>query len=75
MATEARIQEGLKGLSSTVIIVAQRISSVIGADQIIILEHGSIVGIGTHQELLKENPVYQDMYQSQLGNGEEALYG
>lgn len=75
MATEARIQEGLKGLSSTVIIVAQRISSVIGADQIIILEHGSIVGIGTHQELLKGNPVYQDMYQSQLGNGEEVLYG
>lgn len=75
MATEARIQEGLKGLSSTVIIVAQRISSVIGADRIIILEHGSIVGMGTHQELLKENPVYQDMYQSQLGNGEEALYG
>ena len=69
VATEARIQQALnKELNSTtVFIIAQRISSVINADKILVLENGKIVGEGTHGELLKTNPVYQEIYQSQQG--------
>lgn len=65
-ATEAKIKEGLaKELPGmTKIIVAQRITSVMDADQILILEDGKINGIGTHKTLLKENEIYQDIYYS-----------
>lgn len=52
---------------STLIIVAQRISTVRNAEQIIVLDEGKVVGIGTHEELMKSNPVYQDIALSQLG--------
>jgi len=66
-ATEARIRESfrenLKG--TTVIIIAQRISSVVHADKIIVLEQGQVVGVGTHDELMQSNQIYQEIYRSQ----------
>lgn len=53
-----------------IFIVAQRISSVINADNIIVLNDGEIVGCGTHEELLKTCPIYKEIKVSQLG-GEE----
>ena len=66
-ATEARIRERLaeKLPHMTKIIIAQRISSVRHADQIIVLEDGKVRGIGTHEELLAENKIYQEIYDSQ----------
>ena len=66
-ATEAKIREGLaKSLPDTTkIIIAQRISSVLHADQIFILEDGRLAGCGTHEELLKHNSIYQQIYYSQ----------
>lgn len=66
-ATEAQIREGLAALQNTTkIIIAQRVSSVQHADQIIILDDGKINAIGTHEALLRDNAIYQDIYYSQL---------
>ena len=66
-ATEAAIRESfaknLKG--TTVIMIAQRISSVRYADRILVLDDGAVAGQGTHEELLKTNQVYQEIYHSQ----------
>ncbi|NJL48117.1 MAG: ATP-binding cassette domain-containing protein [Leptolyngbyaceae cyanobacterium SM2_5_2] len=69
MATEARVQAELKRLmaETTTLFVAQRISTVIAADQIFLLEAGEIVAQGTHEQLLQTSPLYQTIYQSQLG--------
>ncbi len=66
-ATEAKIRNSFKNelKDTTKIIIAQRISSVIDADKIIVLENGRIAGEGTHDELLKTNREYQDIYYSQ----------
>lgn len=66
-ATEARIQEAFRNELSgtTVFLVAQRISSVRGADKIIVLDDGRISGMGTHEELLKNNRIYQEINRSQ----------
>ena len=66
-ATEARIREGLASYlpETTKIIIAQRISSVFHADKIVILEDGRIHAVGTHKELLANNQIYQEIYQSQ----------
>lgn len=66
-ATEAKIREGLARSmpGTTKIIIAQRISSVIHADQIIILEDGRINATGTHESLLADNQIYQEIYYSQ----------
>ena len=66
-ATEARIREQLsqKLPDMTKIIIAQRISSVRHADQIVVLDDGKIRGIGTHEELLAGNKIYQEIYDSQ----------
>jgi ATP-binding cassette subfamily B protein len=71
METEAQIQLALnQGTSNqTIFIVAQRISSVLGADQIILLDNGTIAAQGTHRQLLKNSPIYQEIYQSQMGDG------
>ncbi|MCE5255408.1 MAG: ABC transporter ATP-binding protein/permease [Spirochaetaceae bacterium] len=70
MATEAYIQERLrKKTGMTVIVIAQRVSSVLDANQILVLEHGHIVGEGTHEELLRSNGIYQDIYRSQVTEG------
>ncbi len=66
-ATESHIREGLANLTDTTkIIIAQRVSSVQHADQIIILDDGHIDAIGNHDELLQNNKIYQDIYYSQL---------
>lgn len=69
VATEARIKESLrtyaKGL--TCILIAQRISSVMDADKIVVLDDGELVGLGTHETLLATCRVYQEIYQSQMG--------
>jgi len=69
METEFKIQQALEGLMQgrTTFIVAQRISSVLKADQIIVLEAGRIAAQGSHAELLHSSPIYQDIYRSQLG--------
>jgi ATP-binding cassette subfamily B multidrug efflux pump len=69
METEAKIQQALNSLKikPTIFIVAQRISSVLSADQIIILDHGQIAARGTHRQLLESSPIYQEIYHSQLG--------
>ncbi len=66
-ATEARIRESFKGTlkDTTKIIIAQRISSVIDADRILVIDEGRIVGRGTHAELLAQNKEYQEIYYSQ----------
>lgn len=70
-ATEARIRRSFRqNLSdTTVLIIAQRISSVREADKIIVLDDGKLIGMGTHQELLATNPVYQEINQSQQEGG------
>jgi ATP-binding cassette subfamily B protein len=70
LETESRIQAGLEEAMAghTTLIVAQRISSVLNADQIFLLDDGQIAGHGTHQELLQSNAIYQEIYQSQLGS-------
>ncbi|MDL2225742.1 ABC transporter ATP-binding protein/permease [Eubacteriales bacterium OttesenSCG-928-M02] len=69
--TEGRIRRALteQHPDTTVILIAQRISSIRGADRILVLEDGSICASGTHDELLKESPIYQEIYQSQLEEG------
>lgn len=69
LGTEARLQASLRELAaqSTCFIIAQRISTVLDADRIIVLEDGRIAGIGSHTELMRSCPVYQDIYRSQLG--------
>ena len=71
-ATEARIREALSKLTDmTKIIIAQRITSVMHADQIVLLEDGKIHACGTHQELLASDPIYQEIYASQMRGGME----
>ncbi len=57
--------------NTTKLIIAQRISSVQDADRIIVLEEGEINGVGTHEELLKNNAVYREVYESQMKGGQE----
>jgi ATP-binding cassette, subfamily B, multidrug efflux pump len=57
---------------STVLIVAQRISTIMNAEQIIVLEDGNVVGIGTHKELMKNCETYQEIALSQLSKEELA---
>ncbi|MFC1996022.1 ABC transporter ATP-binding protein [Chloroflexota bacterium] len=74
METEVKIQAALDQQMGdcTTLMVAQRISSVLSADQIIVLDHGQIAAQGTHQELLSTSPIYQEIYLSQMGNGDDS---
>ncbi len=67
-ATEAKIREAFKNdlADSTKIIIAQRISSVIEADEIVVMDDGKISGIGTHNELMQSNETYREIYASQM---------
>lgn len=67
-ATDARLRVALKGETgdATVLIVAQRVGTVMDADRIIVLDDGHVVGIGTHDELIESCPVYQEIVSSQL---------
>ena len=69
--TETKIQDALEQVmhSHTSFVVAQRISTVLNADKIIVIDKGCIVAQGTHRELIQTSPIYQEIYESQLGNG------
>lgn len=71
LETEAKIKQALDNLMAgkTTFVVAQRIQSVLNADQIIVLDQGRIQAQGTHEELLTSSPIYSEIYQSQMGNG------
>jgi ABC-type multidrug transport system fused ATPase/permease subunit len=70
-STEGRVQAAIPAFvgGATTIYVAQRISALIDLDRIYLLEHGEIVAEGTHEELLLTSPLYQEIYESQLGGG------
>ena len=69
--TETKIQEALEGIMKdrTSFVIAQRISTVLNADKILVLDDGCVVAEGTHRELLVSSPVYREIYDSQLGSG------
>ena len=68
--TDATLRKRLKEVTgdATVLIVAQRVGTIMDADQIIVLDHGEIVGRGTHEELLESNEIYSEIARSQLNN-------
>jgi ATP-binding cassette subfamily B protein len=69
VATEARIQAALESFPHTRFIVAQRISSVLGADTILVLDEGRLAARGTHEELMETSPIYQEIYTTQMERG------
>jgi ATP-binding cassette, subfamily B, multidrug efflux pump len=72
--TDAKLRAALKDETkhTTVLLVAQRVSTVVDADRIIVLDNGHIAGMGTHQELLEKNNVYREIVESQLSEEEIA---
>ena len=70
-ATDARIRQAFREAipGTTKLIIAQRISSVMDADRIIVLDDGRLNGFGTHEELLQSNEIYRDVYESQTQGG------
>ena len=72
-ATEAQVKESVSEMFSdtTVISIAQKISSVADSDKIVVLDEGRIVGLGKHDQLLASCGVYQEIYQSQMQKGGE----
>jgi ATP-binding cassette subfamily B multidrug efflux pump len=69
--TETRIQDALEALPfpHTSLVVAQRISTVLRADKIVVLDKGRVAAVGTHRELMQSSPIYREIYDSQLGDG------
>ena len=69
--TETKIQDALASRlgQHTSLVVAQRISTVLKADKIVVIDGGRIAAEGTHQQLMQTSPIYQEIYESQLGNG------
>ncbi len=74
LSTDARLRAALAPITTdaTVVVVAQRVSTIVEADEIVVLEDGEIVGRGTHAELLADNPTYQEIVASQLTEGAAA---
>lgn len=72
LGTEARFRKALASMmdKTTVILIAQRISSVMDADRILVLDKGCVSGMGTHDELMRDNAVYQEIYHSQVGEAD-----
>lgn len=78
LETEARIQDALAADRTggrTCFVVAQRITSVLGADKILVLDDGRIAAEGTHQELLSSSAIYRDIYESQMESEKDATDG
>ena len=69
LATDARLRAALRPVTreATMIVVAQRVSSIRDADVVLVVEDGAVVGRGTHDELLRDCPTYQEIVSSQLG--------
>jgi ATP-binding cassette subfamily B protein len=69
--TEAEIEAALEQLmdDSTTFVIAQRISTVLNADKIVVLDGGQVAAEGTHRELMASSPIYREIYESQLGSG------
>ncbi len=69
--TETKIQDALESQiqGHTTLVIAQRISTVLKADKIVVIDDGRISAEGTHQELMQSSSIYQEIYESQLGNG------
>ncbi|HDQ73536.1 MAG TPA: ABC transporter ATP-binding protein [Chloroflexi bacterium] len=69
--TEAQIEAALEQTmaDTTTFVVAQRISSVLTADKIVVLDRGRIAAVGAHEELMESSPIYREIYESQLGDG------
>jgi ATP-binding cassette subfamily B protein len=69
--TETKIQDALESQLHvhTSLVVAQRISTVLKADKIVVIDQGHIAAEGTHKQLMQSSPIYQEIYESQLGNG------
>lgn len=76
-ATDARLRKAIRALDPemTVFIVSQRAASIWNADQIVVLDDGEVVGLGTHKELLETCEVYQEIYYSQFGNVQSQAEG
>jgi ATP-binding cassette subfamily B protein len=74
LATDARLRQALRPVTAqaTVVIVAQRVSTITDADQILVLEDGEVVGRGRHEELLQTSPTYREIVESQLSAQEAA---
>ena len=72
-ATDAKIRKAFADEipNTTKFIIAQRISSVQDSDKIIVLDNGEINAVGTHDELLKSNAIYREVYESQTKGGED----
>ena len=69
--TDAKLRQAIKQhTQATTILIAQRISTVLHADQILVLEEGEVVGLGSHQELAQTCPLYQELMALQLGGSE-----
>lgn len=75
LITERNIKKGLNEYlkNTTTILIAQRITSVMNADKILVMDKGKIVGMGAHEELMKSCEVYGDIYRSQIGKGVHSL--
>ena len=71
-ATEAKLRKAIRSLENvTTFIVSQRTSSIMDADQIVVLDDGKVVGVGKHEQLLENCEVYKEIYQSQFKNSEK----
>jgi ATP-binding cassette subfamily B protein len=75
--TEARVLDNLKNTeqSQTIITITQRCGTAMSADKILVMENSRSVGFGTHEELMRDCRVYQDIYRTQIESGREDLYG
>lgn len=69
MKTDRQLRQNLREAAgdATIIMVAQRIGTILDADRIIVLEDGEVAGMGTHRELLRDCPMYREMAELQLG--------
>ena len=69
--TETKIQDALEAQAHrpTTLVVAQRVSTVLKADKIIVLDDGRVAAEGSHAQLMQSSPIYREIYESQMGNG------